>query len=97
MFSRSLFSLTIMLAASGCYGYDYSVGAAPVTGAEIEVGPPGVEIETAPQVYYEGHPTYWYGNRWYYRRGSTWHSYRSEPAYLQEHRRRHFEHHEHDR
>ncbi len=45
-------------------------------------------IEVAPQVVYEGRPTYYYQNRWYYRDGQKWRYYRSEPNNLAEHRRR---------
>jgi hypothetical protein len=56
----------------------------------VEVFPPSWFIATARPVYYEGRPAYWYGNRWYYRDGRNWHSYREEPSYLREHRgRRH--------
>ena len=36
----------------------------PVGYAEVDSAPVG--IETYPSVVYEGHPTYFYGDRWYY-------------------------------
>jgi hypothetical protein len=59
--------------------------------AQIEVSlfPPAAFIATSSPVYYEGHAAYWYGNRWQYREGGNWHSYREEPSYLRESRGRH--------
>jgi hypothetical protein len=58
--------------------------------AQIEVSlfPPAAFIATSSPVYYEGHAAYWYGNRWQYREGGNWHSYREEPSYLRESRGR---------
>ena len=53
----------------------------PVYGyAEITSAP--ADIETYPYVVYEGRPVYYYGDHWWYRDGSTWSYYRSEPAEL---------------
>jgi hypothetical protein len=41
-----------------------------------------VNVETSPSVVYEGHPTYFVNNRWYYRNGSSWVYYRHEPQEL---------------
>ncbi len=63
-----------------------SVGCATDGYVEASVVPPS--IETQPYVYYDGHPTYFSGDRWYYRNGDRWVYYRSEPAEL--HRQRAF-------
>ena len=61
--------------ASGC-GYEEPVGYATVTSVPANIG-------TYPNVVYEGHPTYYYGNRWWYRGGDgRWLYYRNEPAAL---------------
>ena len=39
-------------------------------------------VETYPSVDYEGHPNYYVNGRWYYRHGSSWVYYRSEPSEL---------------
>jgi hypothetical protein len=73
---------------------------------EIRISPPAWFIATTSPVYFEGHPSYWYGNRWHYRQGRTWHTYREEPRFLREHRERrpghrhsykHDKHDKHDR
>lgn len=55
---------------------------------EIVVAPPAAWIATSSPVYFEGHPAYWYGNRWYYRDGRNWAYYHSEPRFLFEYRGR---------
>ena len=50
--------------------------------------PPDAYVATSAPVYYEGHPAYWWGNRWYFRDGARWHAYREEPAHLREYRAR---------
>ena len=54
----------------------------------VTFGPPVEFIATSTPVYYEGRPSYWYRNRWYYRHGNRWATYRSEPHRLREHRMR---------
>jgi hypothetical protein len=39
-------------------------------------------IETYPNTVYEGHPVYFYNDRWYYRHGQRWTYYQREPDYL---------------
>lgn len=56
---------------------------------EIVVPPPPQVIATVEPVYYEGHPSYWYGGHWYWRDPHGWHSYATEPAFLRD-RRAHF-------
>jgi hypothetical protein len=48
--------------------------------------PPDGYLATTTPVYFEGHASYWYGNRWFYRDGGGWRGYRSEPAGLRESR-----------
>jgi hypothetical protein len=51
--------------------------------------PPAEYIATAEPVYYEGHSSYWYNNRWYYRDGGgRWGYYHGEPGYLHDWRGR---------
>ncbi len=64
-------------AAGGCYA---TVDPQPVGYAEVTAAP--VNIEASPQVVYEGHPTYFSGNRWWYRDSGRWTYYRSEPEGL---------------
>jgi hypothetical protein len=56
---------------------------------EISVHPPAFYVATTAPVYYEGHASYWYGNRWHYREGGEWRSYHDEPSHLREHREHH--------
>lgn len=44
--------------------------------------PPDTFIATTEPVYFEGHASYWYGGRWYYRVGGRWNHYDHEPAGL---------------
>src|SRR5450432_2256276 len=62
---------------SGCYD-DYAVEPAGY--------PPAATIASVEPVYYEGRPTYFYNNQWYYRNGNGWAYYRSEPGFLRERR-----------
>jgi hypothetical protein len=48
--------------------------------------PPDAFIATAEPVYFDGHASYWYGNRWYYRDGGRWTHYDREPAGLNQRR-----------
>jgi hypothetical protein len=49
----------------------------------VEMEAPPVEhVRVAPSVVYEGHPVYWYRNRWYYQNGGRWGYYREEPIGL---------------
>jgi hypothetical protein len=57
-------------------------------GLEISFSPSAGFVATSSPVYYEGHAAYWYGNRWQYREGGQWRSYREEPSYLRESRSR---------
>jgi hypothetical protein len=68
-------------ALTGCYA---TVDPQPVGYAETTSAP--VDIETYPSVTYLGQPTYFYGDRWWYRDGARWSYYRSEPEEL--HRQR---------
>jgi hypothetical protein len=53
---------------------------------EIRISPPAWFIATNRPVYFEGRPSYWYGNQWHYREGRTWRTYRTEPKFLRDHR-----------
>ena len=56
---------------------------ASVSGPDVAVEPAPPEIETYPSIVYEGHPTYFYNNQWYYRgSGGAWNRYRTEPPEL---------------
>lgn len=93
MLSRSLALLITAVSASACYGAGFSATAGtPVetTSATVDadVGPGDVDMQAALQVEYEGRPTYYYRDHWYYRDGNRWQYYRSEPNVLLEQRRR---------
>jgi hypothetical protein len=72
------------------------VALASTTGCGVEIGaaypgggddyPPDSYIATTTPVYYEGHASYWYGGRWYYRDGNHWNHYDREPAALYQRR-----------
>ena len=74
------------MATTGC---GVEVGAYPgvVTySAGVYDYPSDAYIATTEPFYYEGHASYWYGGRWYYRDGNHWGHYDREPAALQQHR-----------
>jgi hypothetical protein len=48
--------------------------------------PPVAHVRAAPSVIYEGHPVYWYQNRWYYQNGGRWGYYQNEPIGLRSRR-----------
>jgi hypothetical protein len=54
--------------------------------AQEDVPPPPEYIATVEPIYYEGHPAYWYNNRWYYRDGARWGYYHDEPGFLRDRR-----------
>ncbi len=77
---------TLSLAGAGCtvgayddYPGDYPPGA-------YDGYPPDAYIATTEPIYFDGHASYWYGNRWYYRDGGRWNYYHHEPAELARHR-----------
>ena len=74
---------TTLAVGSGC-GLRWGVAAPVVVYDEDE--PPIAYIDTAEPIYYEGHASYWYGNRWYYRDGPRWRHYDREPDELRERR-----------
>jgi hypothetical protein len=63
---------------------DYPPGDYPV-GAYDDY-PPDAYIATADPYYFDGHASYWYGNRWYYRDGGHWAHYDHEPPALYQRR-----------
>jgi hypothetical protein len=69
-----------MTAASGC--------AAEVVAEPVYFPPPAFLVSATP-VYFEGHPTFFYNERWYFRTPAGWAFYRSEPAYLYKYRASH--------
>jgi hypothetical protein len=83
---------TSVLAAAFCVAG--SLGLARPAEAQVVVSLPFIAppepafVATTPPVYYEGHASYWYHDRWVYRDGRGWHGYDREPAYLHEHRAR---------
>ncbi len=73
----------------GVTGADYPPGDYPP--GDYPVGaydnyPPDAFIATAEPIYFDGHASYWYGNRWYYRDGGGWNHYDHEPAGLYQRR-----------
>lgn len=84
-------TLVTMLKGALCAGAVAAcLGAAPAQAAqvEIQIGPPRWYVATTRPVYHEGRASYWYGNRWHYREGRNWRTYREEPPYLRQHRQR---------
>jgi hypothetical protein len=76
----------VPLALGACYAH---VEPVPVSAVEVTSAPVEADISTYPTTTYEGHPVYYYQNHWVYRDGGgRWYHYRSEPAQLQEYRRR---------
>lgn len=53
---------------------------------EIQISPPAWYVATNRPVYHEGRASYWYRNRWHYREGRNWRSYREEPRALRDRR-----------
>ncbi len=78
---RTLFSLALIAATSGCgyYGYE-TVPVVEVTAAPIE------PVTHGPYVMYAGRPTYWHHGHWYYEDGGRWFRYHHEPAELHAYR-----------
>ena len=75
---QRMIGIAALLLLSSCFGRIYT---------EYDEGyPPEAYIATATPVYYEGYPSYWYGNRWYRREGTGWRAYRNEPEYLRNYR-----------
>jgi hypothetical protein len=66
------------------------LAAAPArAGLNVQIFPPALFRATTTPVYYQGHPSYWYGSRWHYRDGRGWQSYNEEPRYLRDYRTQH--------
>jgi hypothetical protein len=60
-----------------------------IAGAQLQVvlSPPDTFVATAEPVYYQGHPSYYYNNHWYYRdQRGAWNYYHDEPNELRDHR-----------
>jgi hypothetical protein len=85
---RSQARLSKVLATLSAFGVVGALSLSASNAAAQEVFPPAEYIATAEPVYYEGHPAYWYGGRWYYRNGGVWGHYDAEPAYLRDWRGR---------
>jgi len=87
--TRSL-SKTLKLALyAGAVGFGLAVAPPALAQVQVDVSPPSWYIATNRPVYHEGRATYWYGNRWQYREGRNWRSYRDEPRSLRDHRMQH--------
>ena len=57
--------------------------------ADDDIPPPEVVASLTP-VYFEGHPAYFWHNRWHYRdANSRWSYYRAEPQFLHDYRNGH--------
>jgi hypothetical protein len=54
--------------------------------AYVETTAAPVDYENYPHTVYEGRTVYYVGDRWQYREGSRWLSYRTEPVFLRQHR-----------
>jgi hypothetical protein len=79
--------------------YALALGALALAGSACGVGveadypdgayydyPPDAYIATTDPIYFDGHASYWYGNRWYYRDGGRWNHYDHEPPGLAQRR-----------
>jgi len=72
---------TIAATTAGC-----EVGLVGESPAYYDDYPPDAYIATTEPVYFEGHASYWYGGRWYYREARSWRHYDREPTALYQHR-----------
>lgn len=83
--------LATMLNGALCAGaVSLALSSAPARAqVQVVISPPAWFIATASPVYYEGHASYWYGDRWYYRDGGAWRNYHAEPGYLHDYRGHH--------
>jgi hypothetical protein len=96
MDSRTLFSVVACATLTACGGgpvVSPPPATVELTSARIDVdyvdASPTVEVESAPRVVFQGRPTFYYQNHWYYRReGGRWRYYRTEPLGLVEERHR---------
>jgi hypothetical protein len=79
---RRLARFSTALAILSALGLAGAISLSSTRAEAQEVVPPPEYIATAQPVYYEGHASYWYGGRWYYRNGGGWGHYAGEPAYL---------------
>jgi hypothetical protein len=60
---------------------------APLAAAQDDDFPPPEVVATLTPVYYEGHASYWWHNRWHYRDAhGAWGRYQAEPQVLHDHR-----------
>ena len=85
MLRRMTYALTVGagLATAAC-GLD--VGVEYPNGVYDTGYPPDAYIATTEPVDFDGHASYWYGGRWYYRNGGGWGHYDKEPAALRQRR-----------
>jgi hypothetical protein len=75
----------VAVTSAGCAVGAYDDGPYYPGGAYDDY-PPDAYIATTDPVYFDGHASYWYGDRWYYRDGARWNYYHTEPAELARHR-----------
>jgi hypothetical protein len=78
--ARALSVTALMVLASACYA---EAGAEP---AYVDATVAPVDVEVAPQYYYEGRTVYYVNDRWYARDRGRWVYYRTEPQPLARHR-----------
>jgi hypothetical protein len=83
---NGLISKALVLALPLC-----AVAVAGVARAQYDAPPPppppDTYVATVEPVYFNGQPTYWYGNHWYWRdAGGRWNYYHDEPGFLRDRR-----------
>src|SRR5450432_2911820 len=78
--ARSLSLAALVVVASACYA---EADAEPVY-VDATVAP--VDVEVAPQYYYQGRTVYYVNDHWYAHDGDHWVYYRTEPEPLIRHR-----------
>lgn len=85
MTTRTFVTLMQRLVVAGLLSTSL-IAATSLAQIQVEIGPPNDFIATTQPVYFEGHAAYWFRDRWMFRDGGAWRSYREEPAFLRERR-----------
>jgi len=80
LLARSLGLTALVLVASACYA------GADVEPVYVDATVAPVDVEAAPQYYYEGRTVYYVNDHWYAHDGDRWVYYRTEPEPLVRHR-----------
>lgn len=84
--TRTIEKMVKLSLCAATLGLGLATASPALAQVEVSITPPAWYIATNRPVYHEGRATYWYGNRWQYREGRNWRSYREEPRALRERR-----------